>query len=58
MVPKCNLMTPCLVIDVSHLNGFIDPYWFLMLMVAHVHLVLCPGAWFIAVDQESAFGMY
>lgn len=53
-VPKQNSTTLLLVVDVSHLNHFIAPYWFHMLTVAQVHLCCHLGAWFMTLNLEKA----
>lgn len=55
MVPDRNLTILHLVVDLSCLNHFVDPYQFPMLMVAYVHLALHPSAWFATLNLESAY---
>ena len=55
VVPKENSNEPRLVVDLSHLNAFIDSRTFRMLTVAQVRLVLHSGDWMFSLVLENAY---
>lgn len=55
VIPKTDSSTPGLVVDLSCLNHFIEPFKFRLLMITQAQLALCPGAWFISLNLENAY---